>query len=47
MSLRPLTLFGIVLSMVTGIALGISGYHAWLQPSSRASVRIEKCWYPS
>ncbi len=34
MSLRPLTLFGIVLSMVTGIALGISGYHAWLQPSS-------------
>jgi carboxyl-terminal processing protease len=30
MSLRPITLFGIVLSMVTGIALGISGYHAWL-----------------
>lgn len=34
MSLRPLTLLGIVLSMVTGIALGISGYHAWLQPQS-------------
>ena len=34
MSLRPLTLLGIVLSMVTGIALGISGYHAWLQPKS-------------
>jgi len=33
MSLRPITLFGIVLSMVTGIALGISGYHAWLRPS--------------
>jgi carboxyl-terminal processing protease len=33
MSLRPITLFGIVLSMVTGIALGISGYHAWLKPS--------------
>lgn len=33
MSLRPLTLFGIVLSMVTGIALGISSYHAWLKPT--------------
>ncbi len=30
MQLRPITLIGIVLSMVTGISLGISGYHAWL-----------------
>lgn len=30
MALRPLTLLGIVISMVTGIALGISGYHNWL-----------------
>ena len=30
MQLRPLTLIGIVLSMVSGIALGISGYHKWL-----------------
>lgn len=30
MALRPLTLLGIVISMVTGIALGISGYHSWL-----------------
>ena len=30
MHLRPLTLIGIVLSMVSGIALGISGYHWWL-----------------
>ena len=30
MHLRPITLVGIVLSMVTGIALGISGYHKWL-----------------
>ncbi len=30
MHLRPLTLIGIVLSMVSGIALGISGYHMWL-----------------
>ncbi len=36
MSLRPLTLFGIVVSMVTGIALGISGYHAWLAPASES-----------
>jgi len=36
MSLRPITLFGIVLSMVTGIALGISGYHAWLTPETRS-----------
>lgn len=30
MHLRPITLIGIVLSMVTGVALGISGYHKWL-----------------
>lgn len=30
MRLRPLTLTGIVISMVTGIALGISGYRFWL-----------------
>ena len=30
MQLRPITLIGIVLSMVSGIALGISGYHRWL-----------------
>ena len=30
MTLRPLTLTGIVISMVTGIALGISGYRLWL-----------------
>ena len=30
MALRPITLLGIVISMVTGIALGISGYHSWL-----------------
>ncbi len=30
MHLRAITLIGIVLSMVTGIALGISGYHRWL-----------------
>jgi len=30
MHLRPITLIGIVLSMVTGIALGISGYHRWM-----------------
>jgi len=30
MNLRPLTLIGIVLSMVSGIALGISGYYMWL-----------------
>ena len=29
MSLRPITLLGIVISMVTGIAFGITGYHAW------------------
>lgn len=31
MHLRPLTLIGIVISMVTGITLGIVGYHAWLE----------------
>ena len=30
MTLRPITLTGIVISMVTGIALGISGYRLWL-----------------
>ena len=30
MNLRPITLVGIILSMVSGIGLGISGYHAWL-----------------
>ena len=29
MQLRPLTLIGIVISMVSGIALGIAGYQAW------------------
>ncbi|MEZ5552865.1 MAG: S41 family peptidase [Pseudomonadales bacterium] len=31
MQLRPLTLIGIVISMVTGITLGIVSYHAWLE----------------
>jgi len=36
MNLRPLTLIGIVISMVTGVALGITAYRAWLdQGSSR------------
>jgi carboxyl-terminal processing protease len=30
MHLRPITLVGIVLSIVSGITLGITGYHAWL-----------------
>lgn len=30
MQLRPITLVGIVLSMVSGICLGITGYHVWL-----------------
>ena len=30
MTLRPLTLTGIVISMVTGIAAGVSGYRLWL-----------------
>jgi len=36
MSPRPLTLFGIIVSMVTGIALGITGYHAWLEPAPQS-----------
>ncbi len=31
MNLRPITLIGIVISMVTGIALGIVGYRWWLE----------------
>ena len=34
MHLRALTLVGIVLSMVSGIGLGIIGYHAWLDNRS-------------
>jgi carboxyl-terminal processing protease len=34
MNLRPLTLFGIVVSMVTGVALGVSGFRAWLEPEA-------------
>jgi len=30
MNLRPITLTGIVVSMVTGVAMGITGYRAWL-----------------
>lgn len=30
MNLRPITLVGIVISMVTGIAMGISGYRTWM-----------------
>jgi carboxyl-terminal processing protease len=30
MQLRSITLIGIVLSMVSGISLGITGYHVWL-----------------
>lgn len=33
MQLRPITLIGIVLSMVSGITLGITGYHKWLEGS--------------
>jgi carboxyl-terminal processing protease len=36
MNLRPLTLFGIVVSMVTGIALGVTGFRAWLEPESNS-----------
>ncbi len=36
MNLRPLTLMGIVVSMVTGVALGISGYRAWLQQDTES-----------
>ncbi len=31
MNLRPITLIGIVISMVTGIALGIVSYRSWLE----------------
>jgi carboxyl-terminal processing protease len=31
MHLRPLTLIGIVISMVSGIGLGITSYHVWLE----------------
>lgn len=34
MTLRPLTLTGIVISMVTGIAAGVSGYRVWLANSA-------------
>jgi carboxyl-terminal processing protease len=37
MNLRPLTLIGIVISMVTGIALGITGYRAWLDQGGETS----------
>lgn len=37
MSLRPLTLVGIVISMVTGIALGIMAYRSWLEHEVRGS----------
>lgn len=34
MNLRPITLIGIVISMVTGVALGIVGYRAWLEDTT-------------
>jgi carboxyl-terminal processing protease len=34
MTLRPITLVGIVISMVTGIALGIGGYRTWIVEDS-------------
>jgi carboxyl-terminal processing protease len=34
MNLRPVTLVGIVISMVTGVALGILGYRSWLETTS-------------
>ncbi|MDH3645105.1 MAG: S41 family peptidase [Gammaproteobacteria bacterium] len=36
MTLRPITLVGIVISMVTGIAMGIAGYRAWLVDDTEA-----------
>ena len=36
MNLRPLTLIGIVISMVTGVALGITGYRAWLDRATES-----------
>jgi carboxyl-terminal processing protease len=40
MHLRPLTLIGIVVSMVSGIGLGIAGYHAW-QDQRRDSLEAQ------
>jgi carboxyl-terminal processing protease len=37
MTLRPLVLLGIVVSMVTGVALGILGHRAWLAPLAETS----------
>jgi carboxyl-terminal processing protease len=37
MNLRPLTLLGIVISMVTGIALGANGFRTWLEPESNSA----------
>lgn len=37
MNLRPLTLIGIVISMVCGIGLGISGYQVWLDAQEDSS----------
>ena len=37
MNLRPITLIGIVMSMVTGIALGITGYRSWLGPDRESA----------
>lgn len=36
MTLRPITLIGIVISMVTGIAMGISGYRTWVVADSES-----------
>ncbi len=36
MNLRPITLIGITVSMVTGVALGISAYRAWLEQASES-----------
>jgi carboxyl-terminal processing protease len=37
MNLRPLTLLGIVVSMVSGIGMGVIGFRAWLEPESDSS----------
>lgn len=46
MTLRPITLIGIVISMVTGVALGIIGYRNWLyeeeQPYTREFQEVLK-----
>ncbi len=39
MTLRPITLIGIVISMVTGIALGIIGYRNWLYQEEQPYTR--------